>query len=164
MDKKILGIDPGLSVTGYSILLQTKGSIFAVEYDFKKFSSKESVPDRIGQFYEFIIAKIEEHSITHISIETPFLGKNAQTFLKLGYLRGVIYAIAFQKKLQILEFSPTQIKQAITGYGGASKEQVAKVLLMLFPKMYIPAKADATDALAIGLCGIWAQPKINLNR
>lgn len=160
MDKKILGIDPGLSVTGYSILLQKKGSIFAVEYSFKKFSSKDRVPDRIGQFYELIIAKIDEHSVTHISIETPFLGKNAQTFLKLGYLRGVIYAIAFQKKIQILEFSPTQIKQAITGYGSASKEQVAKVLLMLFPKMYIPAKADATDALAIGLCGIWAQPKM----
>ena len=101
MDKKVLGIDPGLAVTGFSILLQTKSSIFAVEYGFKKFSSKDSVQSRIGQFYEFILAKIEEHSVTHISIETPFLGKNAQTFLKLGYLRGVLYAIAFQKKLNI---------------------------------------------------------------
>ena len=160
MDKKVLGIDPGLSVTGYSVMLQAKGSIFAVEYSFKKFSSKDSMQDRIGQFYEFMLAKIEEHEITHIAIETPFLGKNAQTFLKLGYLRGVMYAIAFQKKLHIFEFSPTQVKQAITGYGGASKEQVAKVLSMLFPKMYTPEKSDATDALAIGLCGIWFQEKM----
>ena len=160
MDKKVLGVDPGLSFTGYSIVFEIKESIFAVEYNHKKFSSKDSVKDRIGQFYEFILAKIEEHAITHIAIETPFLGKNAQTFLKLGYLRGVIYAIAFQKKLNVFEFSPTQVKQAITGYGGASKEQVAKVLLMLFPKMYIPEKADATDALAIGLCGIWSKEKV----
>jgi crossover junction endodeoxyribonuclease RuvC len=159
MEKKILGIDPGLSVTGYSVLLQKKASIFAVEYNFKKFSSKDDVQTRIGQFYEFILYKIDQHGITHLAIETPFLGKNAQTFLKLGYLRGVIYAIAFQRKLQVFEFSPTQVKQSITGYGGASKEQVAKVLSMLFPNMYAPAKADATDALAIGLCGIWSKEK-----
>lgn len=95
-----------------------------------------------------------------MSLETPFLGKNAQNFLKLGYLRGILYLLANQHKLEIHEFAPRQVKSALTGFGGASKEQVARVILRLFPKIEAPKRDDVTDALAITLCGIWHQGNI----
>ena len=100
--------------------------------------------------------------MTDIAIETPFLGKNAQNFLKLGYLRGILLLLADQHSMVIHEFAPRQIKQAVTGYGGASKEQVARVVLQLFPRLQKPKKEDVTDALAIGLCAIWHQKRLPL--
>ncbi len=151
----VLGIDPGFSVTGYSVLKKEGTMIRTLEYSFLKMSSTKSLQERIGIFYECMLEKIKKYQVTKIAIETPFLGKNAQTFLKLGYLRGVLYLIAIQQQIEIVEFSPTQVKQAITGFGGASKDQVAKVLTMLFPGLKMPEKSDATDALAISLCGVW---------
>ena len=85
------------------------------------------------------------------------MGKNAQNFLKLGYLRGILYLLSDQYNLEIFEFAPCQVKSALTGFGGASKEQVARVILRLFPKITEPQKDDVTDALAVTLCGMWQQ-------
>ena len=103
------------------------------------------------------------HKINEIALETPFLGKNAQNFLKLGYLRGILYLIADKSELLIHEFSPREIKQAITGFGGADKEQVARVLMRLFP-IGIPEKLDLTDALAVALCGLWKPKEMVVNK
>jgi crossover junction endodeoxyribonuclease RuvC len=86
------------------------------------------------------------------------LGKNAQTFLKLGFLRGILYLLADQHGLQLSEFAPREIKMATTGFGGASKDQVASMMLRLFPRLSeygIIERADVTDALAICLCAVW---------
>ena len=83
------------------------------------------------------------------------MGKNVQSFLKLGYLRGILYLLANQHNLGLHEFSPREIKLAITGSGGAGKEQVARVLFMMFPHLQKPKKEDVTDAIAISLCGLW---------
>jgi crossover junction endodeoxyribonuclease RuvC len=93
-------------------------------------------------------------------LETPFFGKNAQNFLKLGYLRGALYLLADKNRLKLHEFYPREVKQAVTGYGGASKDQVARVILQLFPRMKSPKKEDVTDALAVTLCGLWRQQTI----
>jgi crossover junction endodeoxyribonuclease RuvC len=100
-----------------------------------------------------------------LAIETPFLGKNTQTFLKLGYLRGVLYLLADTHKLVLHEYSPTQVKVSVTGYGGASKEQVSRLVSRLLPAMKAPEKYDVTDALAIALCGVWeARKTVSLGR
>jgi crossover junction endodeoxyribonuclease RuvC len=155
----ILGIDPGFSVTGYCILHKQKSSIIMLDYGFLKLSPQESLSSRIGIFYTTLRKKIEQFQVTAIALETSFLGKNAQTFLKLGYLRGILYLLAEQHKLSILEFAPRQVKQTVTGYGAASKEQVANVLSMLFPAIPKPLKEDVTDAIAISLCGLWLSDK-----
>jgi len=72
-------------------------------------------------------------------------------------LRGILYLLANQHQLQLHEFSPREVKQAVTGYGAARKEQVARVIMQLFPRLKEPKKEDVTDALAIGLCSIWRQ-------
>lgn len=151
----VLGIDPGFSVTGYSILQKNKNMIIMLDHGFLKLSPTQPLQVRVGIFHDFLSTKIKQYSITDLSLETPFLGKNAQTFLKLGYLRGILYLLAHQHNLNVFEFAPRQVKQTITGYGAADKEQVAKVLSMLFPQIPKPLKADVTDAIAVSLCGLW---------
>ena len=161
---KILGIDPGLSVTGYGIMLQEKQQTSIVDCGVLKFSSKDRLEVRIGQFYDSISQLIKKESVHLIALETPFLGKNAQNFLKLGYLRGILYLLADQHNISILEFSPTEIKQAVTGSGAAQKEQVAFVLTRLFRGLEVPHYLDMTDALAVALCAIWKNPANRLYR
>ena len=151
----ILGIDPGLSVTGYGIMHKKGSQISILDYGAVRFSSKNHLSVRVGQFYEFFNEAIPKYKITHISLETPFLGKNAQNFLKLGYLRGNIYLIANQHSLSIHEFAPREVKQAVTGWGGASKEQIARVVLQLFPGLEKPKRDDVTDALAVTVTALW---------
>jgi len=159
----ILGIDPGFTVTGYSILQKNKNMVMMLDHGFLKLPATQPLEVRIGIFYDFLSDKIKQHHVTAISLETPFLGKNAQTFLKLGYLRGILYLLANQHQLSLLEFAPRLVKQTITGYGAADKEQVAKVLSMLFPAIPKPLKADVTDAIAVSLCGLW-QSESNMNQ
>ncbi|AXK60226.1 crossover junction endodeoxyribonuclease RuvC [Candidatus Chromulinivorax destructor] len=167
----ILGIDPGFSVTGYSILkkqsgltagLKNKNQITLLDHGFLKMSAAQSLSVKVGIFHDLFTEKIKLHGVTVISLETPFLGKNAQTFLKLGYLRGILYLLAQQHGLAICEFAPREVKQNVTGYGAATKEQVAQVLSMLFPQIPKPLKEDVTDAIAISLCGLWQSERKHL--
>ena len=154
----ILGIDPGFSVTGYGILRKEQSMAHLVDYGYLKLPSKYHLSQRIGIFYTTFKSKIEHFSVSAIALETPFLGKNTQSFLKLGYLRGILYLLADQHLLSLHEFAPRQVKAAVTGYGGASKEQVASMVLRLFPKLSALGKIeknDVTDALAVCLSGFW---------
>ena len=152
----ILGIDPGFSVTGYSVLQKQKNQVIILDYGFLKLPTDQTLQVRVGIFYDTFAQKIKQHQVSVIALETSFLGKNAQTFLKLGYLRGILYLLSSQHNLEIFEFAPRQVKQTVTGYGAADKEQVAKVLSMLFPQIPQDLKADVTDAIAISLCGLWS--------
>jgi len=151
----LLGIDPGLNVSGFSVIKKEKRCLYVCDYGYLNMSSRKNITERIGIFHAFYQEKISHFNITDIALETPFLGKNAQNFLKLGYLRGILYLLANQHDLTMHEFTPREVKQAVTGYGGASKEQVARVIMQLFPRIPKPKKEDVTDALAIGLCSIW---------
>ncbi len=152
---RILAVDPGFCFAGYAILEKKEQSILLHECGFLKLNPKYLLTKRTGQFYTFFKEKIVNGSITDIALETSFLGKNAQNFLKLGYLRGILYLLVDQHNLNIHEFSPREIKQSVTGFGGASKDQVARVVLQLFPTLRHQEKQDVTDALAVGLCSIW---------
>ena len=160
----ILGIDPGFSVTGFAILACKNNKTSIIDYGFLKMKSKDHLSVRTGQFYNLFQNKIKEYGVNQIALETSFLGKNAQTFLKLGYLRGILYLLSDQHNLQIHEFAPRQIKISVTGFGGASKEQVAQMILRMVPKLNeLPKieKNDVTDALAISICGLWENQQIN---
>ncbi len=157
--KVILGVDPGFHVTGYAII-EHSTRVLLHDCGYLKLSPQHALPQRVGQFYSFFIEKIKIHGITHIALETSFLGKNAQTFLKLGYLRGILYLLADQHHMMLTEFAPREIKMAVTGFGGASKDQVAAMMVRLFPRLTefgSIERNDVTDALAVCLCGVWQQ-------
>ncbi len=150
-----LGIDPGLQYAGYGVADCVGQKIRVLDYGFLQMSSAQSVAERVKCFYDFFAEQIMRHQVQVLALETPFLGKNAQNFLKLGYLRGVLYLLAQQNSLRLLEFAPRQIKLAVTGYGNASKEQVAYMIRKMLPKLKPNCRADVTDALAVTLCGVW---------
>lgn len=153
-----MGIDPGHSITGFSILKIQKSCPSALDLGFLELAKIKSISKRLLEFEKFLTGKITQHSVTSICLETPFLGKNAQTFLKLGFLRGILLLTGERHGLEVLEFAPTTVKQSVTGYGGASKDQVARAIMMLFPQISGLKKTavnDVTDALAVGLCGLW---------
>jgi crossover junction endodeoxyribonuclease RuvC len=154
----ILGIDPGLSVTGYAIMKKELQKIEVLDYGAVTFSNKSSLEQRIGLFYTTFHEKIIQAQVTTIALETPFLGKNPHNYLKLGYLRGIVHLLADQHSISLEEFAPSTIKRAVTGSGAAQKEQVARVITRLFKGIKTPKTYDVTDALAVTLCGIWKNP------
>lgn len=156
----VLGIDPSFTSTGYAIMLQHNNKQQLLHFGSIGLPVQYELSARIGLFYDFFQKLILQYQITRISLETPFLGKNTQTFLKLGYLRGVLHLLAHQNNLEILEFSPREVKMAITGFGGAEKDQVARMIQMLFPGLVQQKSHDVTDAIAISLCGLWKNNQI----
>lgn len=151
----ILGVDPGFQYAGFSILKKDQRAVLLLDVGYLQMSSSKTLVERVGIFHAFFDEKIKQWGVTDLAIETPFLGKNAQNFMKLGYLRGILYLLSNKHNLTLHEFSPREIKQSVTGYGAASKDQVARVMLQLFPKLEKPKKEDVTDAMAISLCGLW---------
>lgn len=151
----VLGIDPGLSVSGFGVVTKEGRSAHLLDYGALKLPATRSLPERVTLFHDFFQEKIAHWNVTHIALETPFLGKNAQNFLKLGYLRGIVYVLGTKHGTGFYEFSPREVKATVTGFGGAQKEQVCRVILRLFPGLETPEKLDVTDALAVTLCGLW---------
>jgi crossover junction endodeoxyribonuclease RuvC len=150
-----MGVDPGTRYAGYGVIKKgIRVSDSLIDCGCLDIHKEKSMVKKIGVIYEFFSEKVKDLEVTHIAIETPFLFKNASTFLKLGYVRGILYLIADQNNLEISEFSPTEVKQIVTGYGKASKEQVANMVLKLFP-IKKPQRDDVTDSIAISLCGLW---------
>lgn len=157
-DGVVLGVDPGTRVAGFSIVALRQNKPALLDYGALTMSGLLPLSQRIGIFHRFFDEKIVCHHVSRIALETPFLGKNAQTFLKLGYLRGILHLLQDTHQLELCEFSPMTIKQSVTGYGGADKEQVARLLLRFFPALAMPDKLDITDAIAVGLCGAQWKP------
>lgn len=151
----LLGVDPGLVCSGYSILHKKEGKITLLKADFLKLPATQSVSHRVHLFYTFFTSLCHLHSVTDIALETPFLGKNAQNFLKLGYLRGALYILGEERSAHFHELTPSQVKQSLTSFGAASKDQVARVVMRLFPELPPPKKFDITDAVAVSLSAVW---------
>jgi len=151
----VLGIDPGLITTGFGIIEQQRGKLVLLDCGALIFNVKHPIDQRIKLFYEFFEQKIILFSVTQVALETSFFSKNAQVYLKLGYLRGILYLLAAQRKLLLSEFAPCTVKKAITGSGKAEKEQVAFIIKKLFPGFVSQQKLDITDAVAVALCGAW---------
>lgn len=150
-----LAIDPGFSVTGYALGSSDGRSLSLLGCHVFKISPAQPIPVRLASFYDVIEAHIIEHRVTDLALETPFLGKNAQNFLKLGYLRGALLLLSQRYNLTLHEFSPREIKNMVTGYGGADKEQMARAVRQLFPRLVLATNAyDATDALALLFCAV----------
>lgn len=154
--KIILGIDPGTRFSGYAVMRVHERQAALLTYGCFILGVQKPLQVRVHSFYESFTALINQFQVNTIALETPFLGKNAQNFLKLGYLRGVVYLLAQQHHIELIEFSPREVKQGVTGFGGARKDQVSNMVRKLFPRIANQEmREDVTDALAIALCGVW---------
>lgn len=107
---------------------------------------------KLKKIFECVLTLIDTHQPHELAVEAPFFGKNVQSMLKLGRAQGVAMAAALFRDMEIHEYSPRKIKQAITGSGSASKEQVAEMLKTLLKIERLPKHLDATDGLAAAVC------------
>mgnify|MGYP004441944199 CR=1 FL=1 len=147
----VLGIDPGTSVMGYSIVRKMGKKVEVLEMDVLKLSTKVELSTRMKTIFDFVIEKIDTYKPDMIALEAPFFGKNVQSMLKLGRVQGICIAAGLSKQIPFTEFPPKRVKQSITGNGNASKEQVAKMLIMMGLITEEPKFLDASDSLAVAL-------------
>ena len=150
----VLGIDPGLAITGYGVVRKSKEDLVAVEYGAVTTSAKSSFPDRLGQVYEQLSQVIERCCPEVASVEELFFAVNVKTALAVGQARGVAILAAVKAGVRVAEYKPTQVKQSISGYGRASKDQMQKMTRLLLNLKEIPKPDDAADALALAICHI----------
>ncbi len=151
-DKIILGIDPGTTVLGYG-LIHIKGTkIEMLNFGIIQLNKLDNQPDKLKRIFDRIDGLMEEYKPDEMAIEAPFFGKNVQSMLKLGRAQGVAIAASLRRNIPYEEYTPKRIKQAITGNGNASKEQVALMLQTLLHFDELPKYLDATDGLAAAVC------------
>ncbi|MCC7302206.1 MAG: crossover junction endodeoxyribonuclease RuvC [Bacteroidia bacterium] len=151
-DKVILGIDPGTNVMGYGIIRVSGPITTLIHLDVFRMEKLEDHAMKLKAIFESTLQLIERYQPDELAVEAPFFGKNVQSMLKLGRAQGVAIAAALYRNIPIFEYSPRKIKQAITGNGSASKEQVAAMLKQLLHIQQMPKLLDATDGLAVALC------------
>jgi crossover junction endodeoxyribonuclease RuvC len=150
----ILGIDPGLARTGYAILTAEKNEVKDIVYGCIVTPQKMSLEKRLRIIDSKLEKIIKKYKPEKVAVEQLFWGKNVKTALLVGQARGVICLAAAKNNLPVIEFTPLQVKQALTGYGQASKNQVQQMLKAIFRLKKIPEPDDAADALAIAYCGL----------
>jgi crossover junction endodeoxyribonuclease RuvC len=153
-EKIILGIDPGTNIMGYGVLKVVGGKAEMVcmgVIDLTRFCDAYM---KLGHIFERVTGIIDAYLPDEMAIEAPFFGKNVQSMLKLGRAQGTAIAAAVHHSVPIHEYAPMKIKMAITGNGGASKEQVAGMLqrLLKLDKADMDKHLDATDALGAAYC------------
>ena len=149
----ILGVDPGYAITGYAIIevdSQTK-FVSLIDYGCILTSSKDIFPKRLLIVFNGIKEIVEKYNPDKIAIENIYFAKNAKTAIKVSEARGVIILAATIKKIDVLGFTPLQVKQTLTGYGRASKSQIQQMVKNVLKLKNIPRPDDAADALAIAL-------------
>ncbi|MCU0429216.1 MAG: crossover junction endodeoxyribonuclease RuvC [Cytophagaceae bacterium] len=153
-ERILLGVDPGTTVMGYGIIAVEKKKLILVQYGVIHLSKYSSHALKLSKIYERMVQLIDEFHPDEMAIEAPFYGKNIQSMLKLGRAQGVAIAAAISRQVPIVEYAPKKVKQAVTGNGNASKEQVAAMLqrLLGFSDERQNRLLDATDALGVALC------------
>jgi crossover junction endodeoxyribonuclease RuvC len=149
----ILGIDPGIADTGYGVLRKDEnGKMICQDYGSIKTPAGENLAVRLETISLELEKIIDKYQPEVMAVEELFFCKNVKTALVVGQARGVILLTARKKRIKLLEFTPLQVKQAVSTYGQASKLQVQKMVKILLSLDEIPEPDDAADALAVALC------------
>ncbi len=152
MERIILGIDPGTTITGYGVIRAAGNSPELITIGLIDLTKYDDHYVKIRHIFERTLGIIDEYKPDELAIEAPFYGKNVQSMLKLGRAQGAAIAAALSRSLPIFEYAPRKIKMSITGQGSASKEQVAAMLMNILKFSNNEMKLDATDGLAAALC------------
>ncbi|MBI2624807.1 MAG: crossover junction endodeoxyribonuclease RuvC [Candidatus Nealsonbacteria bacterium] len=147
----ILGIDPGTAITGYGVIKKSKNSLKCLDYGCIKTKSGLPAGERLKIISSQLNKIIEKHEPEAISVENIFFFKNAKTAIPVSQAKGVVLLCAAQKKIPTYEFTPPQIKMAVTGYGRAEKKQMQKMVQKTLNLKDIPKSDDAADALAAAI-------------
>ncbi len=149
---KILGIDPGTAIMGWGLIESDGHKITPLKYGCIETDSKTAMPERLGYLYQQLFDIIKKNQPDEVAIEELFYFKNAKTVITVAQARGVAIVCAENLRLPVYEYTPLQIKQALTGYGRADKNQMQEMVRITCNLDHCPKPDDAADALAVAVC------------
>lgn len=148
----IIGIDPGYAIVGVGVIEYKANRFRVIDYGAVTTSKDEDLNDRLLKIYNEISAIMDRYKPEALSIEKLFFNTNATTAIGVAEARGVCLLAAKQRGMDIAEYTPLQVKQAVTGYGKAVKQQVQEMTRMLLNLEKVPKPDDTADALAMAIC------------
>ena len=155
----VLGIDPGLTRCGYAVL-QVQGStdVSLTSLGVLRTKPEDELPARLAEIAQEVEALLDQYQPTAVAVEHIFFQSNVRTAMSVGQVSGLVLSAAARRGIEVVQYSPNQVKLAITGWGGADKAQVQKMVKQRLKLNTIPKPADAADAAAIALCHIASSP------
>mgnify|MGYP001461627283 FL=1 len=151
---RVLGVDPGLGITGFSIMDTKRNQTHLSAYGTIKPKPKDSLPKRLNYLFEEMNKILDKFSPDVMAIEDAFYSKNVKSAMTLGQARGSLILAAAQADISVHEFAPRKVKMSVCGNGAASKEQVSYMVTQILKLKEPPKPLDVSDAMAVGLCYI----------
>jgi crossover junction endodeoxyribonuclease RuvC len=150
---RVLGIDPGTAITGYAVVEENQeGDLHLVALGTINTPAKSPLYSRLQKIYASLNEIVSQNKPDASAVEQLFFSRNARTAMSVGHARGVTLLALANAGLPIHEYTPMQIKQAVTGYGGAQKKQIQEMVRMLLNLPEVPKPDDAADAAAVAIC------------
>ncbi len=154
----VLGIDPGTATTGYGLIAEdAAGEARLIRCGAILTAAGSPMPERLLIIHREMTVLIRDYAPDAVAVEALFFGRNVTTALTVGQARGVILLAAAQAGLSTYEYKPAEVKQALSGYGGADKRQMQEMVRILLGLDEIPRPDDAADAVAVALCHLYSQ-------
>ena len=147
-----LGIDPGTATTGFGLVVEKRDKLVFVDHGVISTSKNDSSQSRLRTIYGELKQLIAQYKPQVVAIEKLFFGANSKTAISVGQARGMSLLAAAEGRVQVAEYTPLQVKLAVTGYGKADKKQVQQMVKTLLRLSEIPKPDDAADALAVAIC------------
>jgi len=149
---RILGIDPGLATVGYGVIDYNGISMKLVDFGTINTPAGVALPRRLEMLYDSMTELCNMFSPDNIAFEELFFAKNVKTGINVAHARGVLVTAAYKYSKELFEYTPLQVKQAVTGYGNAEKLQIQMMVKTMMGLDFIPKPDDAADAVAIAIC------------
>jgi crossover junction endodeoxyribonuclease RuvC len=153
-----LGIDPGTAIVGYAVVMAQGSNLSLLACDVITTPAKTPLAQRLQTIYAELSNIIATFKPQEAAIEELFFAKNARTAMTVGHARGVAMLALANGGLSVAEYKPKQVKQAVTGYGDANKDQVGEMVRILLKLTAVPKPDDAADAAAIAICHLNTLP------
>ncbi len=149
---RVLGIDPGTINMGYGVIDQTSDRPSLAQCGVLKAPSGMAIEERLQQLYSALVEIIDEVQPDHVAIEEPFVSRNVRSAMMIGEAKAIASLAATGHSIPVSRYSPRKVKQAVSGYGGGSKEQVQEMVRLQLGLDTSPEPLDASDAIAVALC------------
>jgi crossover junction endodeoxyribonuclease RuvC len=149
---RVLGIDPGIAITGYGLVEEVRGDLRPLVFGVIRTPANQPLPRRLQLIYRAVSDLAQEWEPEAAAVEELFFSRNVRTAMSVGQARGVALLALADAGLDVAEYTPLVIKQAVTGYGNADKAQMQEMVRLLLELAEVPRPDDAADALAVAIC------------
>ncbi|MBI2869741.1 MAG: crossover junction endodeoxyribonuclease RuvC [Chloroflexi bacterium] len=149
---KVLGVDPGTVATGYGVVEERGDAILTLGYGVLTNPARRPIGERLKNIYEQLLDIINQHRPDAVAVEQPFVASNVRAALAIGRAQAMALLAAASRGIPAAEYTPAQVKQRVTNYGGSRKEQIQEMVRLQLGLERAPEPHDAADALAVAIC------------